>query len=289
MKAKLRQLLICSRPVSWVNTAYPFAAASLVLTHNWSLPIIIGTIYFLIPYNVLMYGVNDVFDYESDMRNPRKGGIEGAVLKKEYHAFILSAALLTNLPFIIYFLTLGSLRVKIFLLYLLFMQLAYTLPKLRFKELPFLDSFTSSAHFVSPMVYGFLLAGWRPGFWPYVIAFFLWGMASHAYGSVQDIIPDKEAGIGSIATVIGGARAVRLSVVAYAASFIILATQNTPAAIAGALNLLYIFSILPYVDIDDARSGLARAGWKRFLKLNYFTGFVITMLILITNFHLPGL
>ena len=33
-------------------------------------------------------------------------------------------------------------------------------------------------------------------------AFLLWGMASHALGAVQDIRPDREAGIGSIATVL---------------------------------------------------------------------------------------
>ena len=28
-----------------------------------------------------MYGINDVFDYASDLRNPRKGGIEGGLVE----------------------------------------------------------------------------------------------------------------------------------------------------------------------------------------------------------------
>ncbi len=28
----------------------------------------------------VMYGVNDIFDYESDIKNPRKGGLEGSLV-----------------------------------------------------------------------------------------------------------------------------------------------------------------------------------------------------------------
>ena len=41
---------------------------------------VVGTLFFLVPYNLLMYGINDVFDYASDLRNPRKGGIEGGLV-----------------------------------------------------------------------------------------------------------------------------------------------------------------------------------------------------------------
>ena len=75
----LRALLLSSRPLSWVNTAYPFAAAYLLTAERVDVAFVVGTLYFLILYNLAMYGINDVFDYESDLRNPRKGGIEGAL------------------------------------------------------------------------------------------------------------------------------------------------------------------------------------------------------------------
>jgi len=87
-----RQLLVASRPVSWINTAYPFAAAYLLTTREIDATLIIGTIFFLIPYNLAMYGINDVFDYESDLRNPRKGGAHGAVLDERMHRITLWAA-----------------------------------------------------------------------------------------------------------------------------------------------------------------------------------------------------
>src|SRR5690606_16943815 len=80
--AALSHLLGSSRPVSWINTAYPFAAAYLLAGGGVTTTLVVGTLWLLIPYNLLMYGVNDVFDYESDLRNPRKGGIEGVVLPR---------------------------------------------------------------------------------------------------------------------------------------------------------------------------------------------------------------
>ena len=95
-----RQLLIASRPVSWINTAYPFAAAYLMTTRQVDLALVIGTLFFLVPYNLAMYGINDVFDYESDLRNPRKGGAHGAVLDRRLHRVTLWASALLCLPFV---------------------------------------------------------------------------------------------------------------------------------------------------------------------------------------------
>ena len=104
----LRALLLSSRPLSWVNTAYPFAAAYLVSAREVDVTFIVGTIYFLIPYNLAMYGINDVFDYESDLRNPRKGGVEGALLDRGMHRATLIAALVTNIPFLVFLIAVGS-------------------------------------------------------------------------------------------------------------------------------------------------------------------------------------
>ena len=78
LASDVRTLVLASRPVSWINTAFPFAAAYLLTTREIDLVLVVGTIYFLVPYNLAMYGINDVFDYESDLANPRKGGVEGA-------------------------------------------------------------------------------------------------------------------------------------------------------------------------------------------------------------------
>ncbi|MGN6742875.1 MAG: prenyltransferase, partial [Amnibacterium sp.] len=210
----LRQLLTASRPLSWVNTAYPFALALLLLQHPVDVPLlVVGAVYFLIPYNLAMYGINDVFDYESDLRNPRKGGVEGAVLDPRYHRPILLAVVATNVPFLVALLLMGGPASWLVLAISVFAVVAYSAPRLRFKERPVLDSITSSTHFVSPAVYAAALAGHAPDARTVLLltAFFCWGMASHAFGAVQDIPADRAAGIGSIATAFGAAATVRLA------------------------------------------------------------------------------
>jgi 4-hydroxybenzoate polyprenyltransferase len=282
----LRGLFLSSRPLSWVNTAFPFAAAY-VLTAGVDLTLVIGTLYFLIPYNLAMYGINDVFDYESDLRNPRKGGVEGAMLDRRMHRPILIAAAVTNVPFLVYLVVVGSPLSWLVLAVSVFAVIAYSAKGLRFKEKPFLDSITSSTHFISPAVYGLVLgsavsgaAVFGPQLFAVLAAFFLWGIASHAFGAVQDVIADREGGISSVATVIGGRATVRLSVVAYLAAGILLLFAAWPGPLAAVLTLPYAISCALYWNVTDAAAESANRGWRRFLWLNFATGFFVTMLLI---------
>ncbi len=278
----LKSLVVSSRPLSWVNTAFPFAAAYLLTTGHVDVLFIVGTIFFLVPYNLAMYGINDVFDYESDLRNPRKGGVEGAVLQKRMHRPMIIAVLVTNIPFLLFLGLAGSPLALLVLAVSMFAVVAYSAKGLRFKEVPFLDSVTSSTHFVSPAVYGLALAGavFTPRLWLLLGAFFLWGAASHAFGAVQDVIADREGGIASIATVIGARATARLAVIAYLLAGLLLLFIGWPGALAAALALPYAISCAPWWNVTDATSESANRGWKRFLWINFVTGFLVTMLMI---------
>ncbi|MEN3122697.1 prenyltransferase [Janibacter sp. LM] len=278
----LRQLLGSSRPVSWINTAYPFAAAYLLAGGGVTPILLIGTIWFLVPYNLLMYGINDVFDYESDLRNPRKGGIEGIVLARRWHRVILWAATLTNLPFVLLLLAWGDGRSAMVLAVSVGAVIAYSAPALRFKERPGLDSITSSTHFVSPAVLGLTLAGatFTPGVLAALAAFFVWGMASHAFGAVQDIRADRTAGIASVATALGAAGTVRVAFLGYLAAGLLLLPTGWPMALAGALALPYAASTAAFLNLSDEECERANAGWRRFIWLNLLTGFLLTQLFI---------
>ena len=276
-----RTLFVSSRPLSWVNTAFPFAAAY-VLTAGVDITLVIGAIYFLIPYNLAMYGINDVFDYESDLRNPRKGGVEGAVLDRSMHRPTLVAVAVTNVPFLAYLFAVGSPWSWFALAVSIFAVIAYSAKGLRFKEKPFLDSLTSSTHFVSPAVYALVLAGaaFTPQLLALLGAFFLWGIASHAFGAVQDVIADREADISSIATVIGARATTRFAVVTYVAAGILLLSTDWPGPLAAVLTLPYALSCAPHWNITDTEAETANRGWRRFLYLNFATGFFVTMLLI---------
>jgi 4-hydroxybenzoate polyprenyltransferase len=278
----LKALFVSSRPLSWVNTAFPFAAAYLLTAREIDATLVIGAIYFLIPYNLAMYGINDVFDYESDLRNPRKGGVEGALLDTSMHRPTLWAAAITNIPFLIYLVAVGNPLSWLVLAVSVFAVIAYSAKGLRFKEKPFVDSLTSSTHFVSPAIYAIVLAGaaFTPRLWTVLAAFFLWGIASHAFGAVQDVIADREASISSIATVIGARATTRLSVAAYVLAGVLLVFSSWPGPLAAILALPYAVSCAQFWNITDANAESANRGWKRFLYLNFATGFFVTMLMI---------
>ncbi len=278
----IRALLLTSRPLSWVNTAFPFAAAYLLTTREIDVTLVVGTLFFLVPYNFAMYGINDVFDYQSDLRNPRKGGVEGALLDPRWHRPVLWLSGILALPFVVYLVAVGGPASWIALAVSLFAVVAYSAAGLRFKERPVLDSLTSATHFVSPAVYGLLLAGaeFTPALVALLAAFFLWGCASHAFGAVQDVVADREGGIASIATVIGARPTVRLSVTLYLLAGILLLATEWPGPLAAALALPYVINALPWWRVTDATAPTANRGWRRFLWLNFATGFAVTMLLI---------
>lgn len=278
----IRALFLTSRPLSWVNTAYPFAAAYVVATGRIDAALVIGTVFFLVPYNVAMYGINDVFDYESDLRNPRKGGVEGALLAPRWHRATLWTSALLALPFVVALVLLGDVASTIVLAISLFAVVAYSAKGLRFKERPFLDSITSSTHFVSPAVFGLVLAGveWTPALVLLLAAYFLWGAASHAFGAVQDVVADREGGIGSVATVIGARWTVRLAAALYLVAAVLLLFVGWPGLLAALLPLPYLANVLPWWNVDDESAPTANRGWRRFLWLNFVTGFLVTMLLI---------
>lgn len=284
----MRQVLAASRPFSWINTAYPFAAGYLLATEGRvDATFVIGTLFFLVPYNLLMYGVNDVFDYASDLRNPRKGGIEGGLVDpsaaRAVHRRILWASALSVLPFLAYLLAVGSLAAGLTLALVVFLVVAYSAPVLRFKERPVLDSATSAMHFVGPLLYALVLTGADLGarsVWPVLVAFVLWGMASHAFGAVQDVRADREGGIGSVATVLGAHATVVAATAGYVLAAVVLLALPWSGWLAAVLPLAYAASTARFWSVRDADCERANAGWRTFLWLNLVVGFLVTMLLI---------
>ena len=283
----IKQLFWSSRPVSWINTAFPFGATYFFITHQVDLTLVIGTIFFLIPYNLLMYGINDVFDYESDLRNPRKGGIEGALLDKKYHKLTIWSSILLCIPFLAYLYSVSDLASSLWLSLFVFTVIAYSAPVLRFKERAFLDSLTSSSHFFGPMIYALSLTGVDMASretLSCILAFLLWGIASHAFGAVQDVTADREASISSIATVIGAKATVRFAFASYLLAGILMLNTAFPGPIAAIAAIPYLVILLPFINISDADCEQANSGWRKFIWLNFFAGFVVSVILIWASF-----
>jgi 4-hydroxybenzoate polyprenyltransferase/GT2 family glycosyltransferase len=276
------ELLKASRPFSWINTGLPFLAAAIVAvprTTQAVAAVAIGLFYFLGPYNLAMYGLNDLYDYESDRLNPRKGGsVEGAVLAPGVRRKVWLAVAVTNVPLVAILAVLAGPLAGALVGVALFSTVTYSVPPFRTKTLPVLDSINSSLHFVLPCTCGWLVAGGAIATlpWPALAAFFAWGLGSQALGAIQDVEYDRSAGIGSIAVTLGARRTAAAATTAYLVAVAL--TASIPGGIVAAAALVpYVLLAASCLSSDQRQ---ARRAWRGFLGMNLVVGFVITQVLL---------
>jgi 4-hydroxybenzoate polyprenyltransferase len=74
---------------------------------------------------------------------------------------------------------------------------------------------------------------------------------------------------------------VRLAITFWALAGLLLLATQWPGPLAAVLVVPYILAALPFWSVSDEQSDIANRGWKRFLWLNFFTGFVVTMLLIL--------
>lgn len=280
-KLKTAEILSVSRPFWWITTAVPFVIGALLTTGQMNYQIIIGFLYFLIPYNLMLYGVNDIYDYESDIKNPRKNGsIHGGVLAKAKHAQLWRIIFWSNVPFLVFLLISGNLISNFFLAIMAYMVFAYSVKGLRFKETPLLDSLTSAFHYTSPFMFAVLYFGGENGWIAAFAAFYLWASAQHILGAIRDIKPDRAAGLTSIATKLGARRALYVCLLFYGLAIAALYLEYQLSALYGLAVLApYIVVVLGCLSLRATERTYHRA-WNQFMFLNYFVGGCISVALL---------
>jgi 4-hydroxybenzoate polyprenyltransferase len=197
----LARLVHISRPVLWINTIGTGALGMWLTGQLIDVAAIPLLIWVTLPFNLLIYGVNDIFDQDTDALNPRKGSIEGARIEPREVKLIAWAVAVTNIPFLIYFvIALPLAAVGLILLYA-GVFVFYSAPPLRFKARPFLDSLSNAAYGLPLLILPVALEA--PPVWPAVVGLLAWSVAKHAYDAVQDIEEDREAGITTTAVLLG--------------------------------------------------------------------------------------
>lgn len=195
--------LLISRPALWVNTLGP-ATVALWLSGRlwtWDAPWLALLLWLTLPFNLLIYGVNDLADFAEDALNPRKGGYQGARLEPGERPPLARAIVLLNAPFLLYFLLETPLGFWAVVVLYAALFLGYSLPPLRFKTHPFLDSLSNAAYAL-PLAFVPLLFGGPPSIWA-LSSLMAWSVAKHAFDAVQDLETDAAAGVRTVATVLG--------------------------------------------------------------------------------------
>lgn len=236
----LARLFHISRPVLWVNTLGPAVIGMWLAGGLWRWEALPVLLWLTLPFNLLIYGVNDIFDQETDARNPRKGTLEGARIRPREVSAILRGVLLTNLPFLAYFILFLPAGAWLWMLLYAGVFVGYSAPPLRFKARAFLDSLSNAAY-AFPLVFVPLALAEAP-VWPAAAGLMAWSAAKHTFDAVQDIDEDRVAGIQTTAVRLGASGVVLWSSALWALATLGFALVNLPVALVNAAiagGLLY--------------------------------------------------
>ncbi|AHG00082.1 prenyltransferase [Halostagnicola larsenii XH-48] len=265
----LRYLLALSRPRFWLYLAGPvlvgvaYAAAS--AGDLISLPVVVLLGYFLLPANVFLYGINDIYDREIDAANPKKADKETRYEGQRVVPVAVAACALLPLAF---FPVLSS-GVWPWLAVFLFLGAAYSAPPLRFKTTPPLDSL-SNGLYVAPAGAAYAaVAGSQPPLLA-ILAGWLWAMAMHTFSAIPDIEPDRATGIRTTATVLGERRTYAYCGVCWLLAAVAFGALEYRL---GALMLVYPALV---AAVATASVAVDRAYWW-FPAINTAVGAVLTM------------
>jgi 4-hydroxybenzoate polyprenyltransferase len=228
--------------VLWVNTIGTTVMGMWLAGYLFTPAIIPILIWVTFPFNLLIYGINDIFDQETDNINARKGSYEGAHIYPHEVKPIWIGVIVTNIPFLIYFaLTLPWQAVAWMVAYSLFFTF-YSAPPLRFKARKYLDAF-SNTDYAFPLAFVPLALGHEP-VWLAVIGLMAWSIAKHAYDAIQDIPQDSDTGIITTAVHLGPTKTAIWSSFWWAVSTVFFAFVNIPLAIANAaMAFLLVYGI----------------------------------------------
>jgi 4-hydroxybenzoate polyprenyltransferase len=193
-----------------------------------------------LPFNLLIYGVNDVFDQETDAQNPRKGTLEGARIDRSEVWSIALGVIASNVPFLAYFVLFVPPSAVAWMLLYALLFVGYSVPPARFKARPYLDSLSNAAY-AFPLVFVPLGLGEGP-VWPAAIGLMAWSAAKHTFDAVQDVDEDRKVGITTTAVKLGPGGVVLWSGAFWALATVCFALVNIPVAIVNAViacTLLY--------------------------------------------------
>jgi 4-hydroxybenzoate polyprenyltransferase len=260
----IRWLIKISRPRFWVYITGPFLIGVLAASpvQSWPLIILLGA-YFTFPANLLIYGVNDIFDYETDKHNPKKEAYETLVKPKEQKQLWRWIAI-TNAPFLLLLPFIGN-NGRWGVAGFLFFSVFYSMPPIRAKVRPLIDSIFNVLY-IFPGIVGYaVVTKTMPSLFLCLAAAF-WCMAMHAYSAVPDIQADKKAKISTIATQLGKAGTLLFCLVCYAlAAGLSISTLGQFSIAAGILygfmmiitlqakntqSVMKLYSLFPYINMS---------------------------------------
>jgi len=238
--------------------------------------IVLFLLFFTLPANLFLYGVNDIFDYETDRSNEKKSAYETLALPAEHArlTWMILALILPFAPALPYQCPPALAALAGFL----FCGAFYSAPPIRAKARPILDS-AFNVLYALPGLFAYLLVGGTTISVPVCLAAWLWTMAMHAYSAVPDIEADRGAGLQTIATLLGFRGTLLLCLALYIAA----AVAAYQALSLLAVILGFVYTLLMLISLrTDTTAGLLRI-YRWFPLVNTLGGMAIFLLVAVSK------
>jgi len=245
-------LLKLSRPRFWLYLAGPVVvgvAFGADFVGELIVPAALAMFaYFLVPANVYLYGINDIFDAEVDAENPKK---EDREVRYGGQRFVVAAVAVSGALVAVPLAVAPPLAAP-WLAAFLFLATEYSAPPLRFKTTPFLDSVSNGLYVLPGAAAYAAVADAQPPLLA-VAGGWLWSMAMHTFSAVPDIEPDRRAGIRTTATALGEDRTYAYCAACWTLTAAAFAALDPHA---GALLAVYplLVAVVARTDVDVERT-----------------------------------
>jgi len=274
MLKKLMLLIRVSRPLrSWPVVAI-FAAGFAISGSPFTLIAAADALLTMLLLPMVVFGVNDIYDYESDLINKRKNSERsgyGTVLEKRNHGFVRKSAIGCSLVLLAFALFTRNLTNIGATGTALVIGWAYSAPPFRLKERPLLDSLSNSALILSVAIIGFSFGSSLSSV-PFKAYLASLGVAAiHAIAAIMDYSPDKKAGVKTIATFFGKRGAAVLALAMMLSITLFAGIASVP------LRVIVWYTLLSSLLLAITGSEVLA---KRLFKLGYLPGLAALILFI---------
>lgn len=151
--------------------------------------------------NFFLYGINDYFDRDTDLLNPKKKTHEHLLENTEYRRVLVGSGIVFVCALYIFF-QLTQPLAKVFFTLFVALSFWYSAPPFRFKARPVWDAY-SNVLYALP---GFVAYTELTGLFPHVsviLAALCWTAALHTFSAIPDRKSDAQVGIQTTAVLLG--------------------------------------------------------------------------------------
>ena len=275
-----KTIIALSRPRFWIYLAGPYVLGytaglfdSITIDAYIQLSFIKLFFFFLIPANIFLYGINDLFDKDTDSHNEKKNHQEIRTTQNNTRIYII--AVILSCISGIYVFDQQTMHVWQLLLLFLILSFCYSAPPIRFKTKPFLDS-ASNILYGLPGIIGYVQSS---NTYPSIdiwIGILCWTAAMHLFSAIPDIEPDTKVGIHTTATTLGRHKSLVVCVILWFISASITVIKDP------LLIISFIYPLIPIIVLSNKHISINKVYWL-FPSINAFCGFILFIYLFLHN------